>query len=157
MASFYPWQVYYAWSVFRRNDLLKLELRPGDWENLAFGGMLVITSWSIFLKVWTYDNGLMMAALGMALLSGLGLAELERRSLPAPAAQTKNAGQAAALLLGIIQLAILIYNPVEQIPAQKDKVAGEAFVGRLEQLFGEVLVFNHGFYSHLAGKTDIPA
>lgn len=93
-----------------------------------------------------------MAALGMALLSGLGLAELEQRFLPVTTAQTGNAGHAAALLLGIIQLAILLYNPVEQIPAQKDKAAGEAFVGRLEQLFGEVLVFNHGFYSRLAGK-----
>jgi hypothetical protein len=144
--------VYYAWSVFRRSDLFRLELRPGDWENLAFGGILVITSWSIFLKVWTYDNGLMIAALGMALLSGLGLAEFERRLLPATTAHTGNAGHAAALLLGLIQLAILIYNPVEQIPAQKDKAAGEAFIGRLEQLLGEVLVFNHGFYSHLAGK-----
>jgi hypothetical protein len=142
----------YAWSVIRRTHLHKLELIPNEWENLALGGVLVITSWSIFLKVWTYDNGLMMASLGMALLSGLGLAELFRRVTYVAEGQTGNLGLAIGLLLAIIQFVYLAYNPVEQIPTRQDKAAADAFVHKIEQLPGEVLVFNHGFYSHLAGK-----
>jgi len=144
--------LFYTWSVFRRSRLYKLELIPKDWENLAFGWVLVITSWSIFLKVWTYDNGLMIASLGIALLSGFGLAEVYRHSTNEHEARAGNVGLAVCLLLAIAQFVYLAYNPVEQLPTRLDKAAAEAFVQKIEQLPGEVLVFNHGFYSHLAGK-----
>lgn len=144
--------IFYTLSVFRRSRLYKLELIPKDWESLAFGWVLVITSWSIFLKVWTYDNGLMMASLGIALLSGFGLADVYRRSTNEHEEYAGNVGLTVCLLLAIAQFVYLVYNPVEQLPTRQDKAAAEAFVQKIEQLPGEVLVFNHGFYSHLAGK-----
>lgn len=118
------------------------------WNHIGLAGALVLTSWSIYFKTWTYDNGFMPACLGLALLGGLGYAELERRS----GAWGVRAPLAGALL-ALAQLAMLLYSPAAQLPTQSDRQAAQSFLERLNNLPGEVWVFNHGFINHLVGKT----
>lgn len=112
---------------------------------------LVLASWAVYQKVWTYANGLMPAAMGLALLTGLGLG----RVWPSGAAQHRRACRAAVvvgLCLVVCQFSLLAYNPVEQLPSREDRLAGEALVARLSELPGEVLVYHRGYLATQAGK-----
>jgi hypothetical protein len=60
---------------------------------------------------------------------------------------------AIASLLVLWQFYLLIYNPIQQLPTQQDREAGDRFIQLLKSLDGQVLVFNHGYYSTLAGKA----
>jgi len=123
------------------------------WQNLSLGAALLLTSWSIFLKVWTYDNGFMPACAGLGMLAGLGygrVLKLTQRSLWRGLDSLFRGG---VLVLLLCQFAALFYNPLEQLSTNKDREAAEQFISRLSDLPGEVLVFNHGFVNYMAGKN----
>jgi len=48
----------------------------------------------------------------------------------------------------------LIYNPLSQIPTQKDLEAGREFIDKVAQIKGEVFVPYHGYLPLLAGKKS---
>jgi hypothetical protein len=136
---------WYAGSILSQTRLLRLEGPETAWQLLGFGAALILASWSISIKTWTYENGYLPACLGLALLAGLACGNLARRARPALAF--------SAWALLILQLGLLAYNPVAQLPSRQDRQAASAFVQRLASLPGEVFLFNHGYYSFLAGKT----
>jgi 4-amino-4-deoxy-L-arabinose transferase-like glycosyltransferase len=54
------------------NGLIRLKLPGQMWQNLSLTAATLAASGSVFLKSWTYDNGYIPAAVGIALLIGLG-------------------------------------------------------------------------------------
>jgi len=56
---------------------------------------------------------------------------------------------AAALL----QLILLLYNPLHHLPAAADRQAGEALVRRIAAVQGELWIPSHGYLARLAGKS----
>jgi hypothetical protein len=123
--------------------------------NVAFACILIASSWITLLDRWTYDNDFLPACLGIAILSGLGFAEISR--------QIERGGQrkymplffnGALLGLFLLQFSLLVYNPLAQIPSQADRTLWAEFVSRLEKLPGEVWVPTHGYVNYLAGKTS---
>jgi hypothetical protein len=59
---------------------------------------------------------------------------------------------AVAVLVGL-QFVVFRYNPVAQVPTRADRVAGDRFISLLRELPGEVLVWSHGHYEEMAGKS----
>jgi hypothetical protein len=150
--------VFYAILVIRKTFQLRWDTPAGEWECLGLGGALILASWSIFIKTWTYDNGFMLASLGVSLLAGLGTARILDWGKPHLEPRTGRSGLPVSfksLTLGVLflQFGLLFYNPVEQLPTAADRSKAESFVQLVASLPGEVLVFNHGFVNHLAGKT----
>lgn len=149
---------FFTFLVLRKTLQLRGDTPSGEWECLGLGGALVLASWSIFIKTWTYDNGFMLASLGVSLLAGLGAARILEWGHPRPEPETISSGLPASfkiLTLGLffLQFGLLVYNPVEQLPTATDRSKAEDFVRLVADLPGEVLVFNHAFINHLAGKT----
>lgn len=129
-----------------------ISLLPPIWGYLALAGGLLGSSWSVSLQIWTYDNGLMPVMLGLCLLAGVavGLVGMLHHVWPRYVVLLL---QLFVPLLIIWQFRLLAYNPWEQLPTEQDRLAGEQFVAQLAALPGEVLVFQHGFFSYLANKT----
>ncbi|MBK8164770.1 MAG: glycosyltransferase family 39 protein [bacterium] len=125
---------------------------------LAFTLSLMAGSWSVYLKQWTYVNGLMPACLGLALMTGVALGRLRAWSLRETGfrqpwfGRAASVALAASLLLVLAQFAILLRAPGRILPSAADRAASHAFVERLSGLDGSVLVFSHGSYARLAGK-----
>jgi hypothetical protein len=128
------------------------ELPPNFWLNLGFAGALLLASWSVFLKIWTYANGYLPACLGLALLSGLALGRVMALADPGEGSRFKWI-KAAALSLCLLQFLFLAYLPWQQLPTTADREAAKAFVRKVAKLPGEVLVFSHGHYNYLASNT----
>jgi hypothetical protein len=125
------------------------------WHCLGFSLALILTSWSIFFKIWTYNNDLMPACAGIAILSGIGAREFFSRgryNLDFPK-QARPSLETAIISLLVIQFVCLVYNPIELIPDSKTYQKTEKFIARLQSLPGEVFSFSHGFVNYLAGKT----
>ena len=147
--------LYYGYLVIARSKLVPLILPTRMWENAGLGAALVLTSWSIYLKTWTYDNAMMMACLGISLLAGLALVEIYRPNGLGEQSQRNVTGwRTYASILLLMQFLFLVYNPMDQLPKREDRVAAQAFLKRVEGLSGEVLLFNHGFMNDQAGKTQ---
>jgi hypothetical protein len=145
--------VVYLILTLRETDLRSWKWDERPWQNLGFGLALLLASWSVFFKVWTYDNGYMPAALGLALLSGLGMGKLYNAALPLLKTESLiTLAKTAAAVLLIIQFAILYYNPLAQLPTRQDRQAGEELVNFIRALPGKVWLFSHGNYNELAGK-----
>jgi hypothetical protein len=150
--------IFYGVYVVRRSWPRFAEVEAGALESLGLGGALILASWSVFIKTWTYDNGFMLASLGSALLAGLGVSVILNRkdSLGGGGAGSSSvpAGiKAITLGLILLQFGLLFYNPLGQIPTLADRSKAEAFVHKVAGLPGEVLVFQHGYVNRLAGKT----
>jgi hypothetical protein len=145
----------FAFDGQRKAGLRRWRWPEPTWQCLGFSCALVLTSWSIFFKIWTYNNDLMPACAGIALLAGLAAQESFSRSrsrldFPKP---TRPALEKVVLGLLVIQFVCLIYNPIPLIPNGKTYQKTEKFIARLESLPGEVFSYNHGFVNYLAGKT----
>ena len=52
----------------------------------------------------------------------------------------------------VIQMVILLYNPLKYIPSQRSIDFGKAFIERISEIEGEVFIPFHQFYAYLAGK-----
>ena len=112
---------------------------------------LLAASWSVFLKVWTYDNDLMPIALGSALMGGLAYGEYANWYQQFQGRKQTFYWGAIVLMLAA-QFFLWRYNPLRQLPTQQDASLGQEFVEHIASLEGDVWVFNHGFYTALAGK-----
>jgi hypothetical protein len=125
------------------------------WLILGFSFTLILTSWSIFFKIWTYNNDLMPACAGIAMLTGLGARETFSRGgyNPDIPKKARPSLETVTISLLVIQFICLAYNPIELIPNSKIYQKTEKFITRLETLPGDVFSYNHGFVNYLAGKT----
>ncbi|MEW6482413.1 MAG: hypothetical protein AB1397_05365, partial [bacterium] len=59
-----------------------------------------------------------------------------------------------AILYGmlIIHFIITFYNPLSQIPTEKDKACGESFLSQISSIQGDIFIPYHGFYLTKIGK-----
>lgn len=141
----------YAATALRQARLFEWRWPLQACEVLGLGAALLLASWSVFVKTWTYDNGFLPACLGLALLSGMAAAREGGRAEP-EGGRVAPGLRIGALALLLIQFGLLFYNPAEQLPTKEDRTEAERFVQQLAGLPGEVLVFNHGYLGALAGK-----
>jgi len=134
--------------------LPQVALRPAHiWHNLSLAAALILAAWSIFFKVWVYDNAFMPACLGLALLAGWGIGQIMKRVAANPSGGQNAWVTSGGWLLVILQFGWLYYPPLAQLPSSADRAAAGRFVTRLENLPGEVFIFQHGFFGPLAGKS----
>jgi hypothetical protein len=118
---------------------------------LALAGM-VTAAWSGRLHDGGYNNALLPAYTGLAILSVLGAWTLVR---PPATSGPRRAGVTAAVYLACVaQFGLLWYNPAAQIPSREDVRAGRELVAALAGFPGEVFVPQHGYLSELAGKRS---
>ena len=122
------------------------------WLPVVFALGLIATSWNIYLNEGTYSNGLMPACMGFALLGGLAVAWVQQQL-----GRPYHYGVVIVLSLLIVQTALLYYLPAKVLPSEENREASDKFVSFLESIPGEVLVYDHGYISTLAGKRHIHA
>ena len=111
-------------------------------EVVAVGGMFA-GAWVARLHRGGYDDVLIPAYAGTALLVGLAVGYLRSR---------RAAAQAAVAAVCLVQLAALAYDPADQVPRSRDVTAGRAFVAAVRAVPGDVLVVSHPWYGVMAGK-----
>ena len=152
------WPAFLLASLYAALEYKSARQRPGGWQGfpwqyLGFGSALILVSWSIYFKVWTYDNAMMPACLGLALLAGLAygrLFSLEQDTtlllLHAPGIFF------SGIALCLLQLGLLFYNPLQQLPSPENRDKAGEFVQFTRQLPGKVWVINHTHFGYLAGK-----
>jgi hypothetical protein len=133
----------------------KVNLRE-RWNLYGFIAALILTSWSIYFKVWTYRNDLIPACAGLAILGGLAAGDLITRTQANPSIEKRGPSFTHLLVVILLfaQFVTLIYNPKEVLPDDKIYRKSERIVQRLQSLPGEVLIFSHGTVAFLAGKTS---
>lgn len=135
--------------VFRVDGIAGLVESDSVWQNVGFCAALLAASWSVYVKVWTYENGLIPACIDLAMLAGLGYARGVKFLLRSP----RWLVHAGMLALVLCQFVLLAYNPLEQVPGSTERDAWSQSVDRIRGLEGEALVFHHGFVNHLAGEA----
>jgi len=115
---------------------------------------LLGSAWWLRMFRGSYDNALLPACAGVALLFGLGGDALRARLAAAAPARARGALEAALALAALAQLALLAWNPLAQIPTAADRAAGERLIENLRQAPGPVLVPSHPY---LAARAGMPA
>jgi 4-amino-4-deoxy-L-arabinose transferase-like glycosyltransferase len=119
---------------------------------LLAGAGLVAAAWFGRLHRGGYDNALLPAYAGLAVLGAIcAWALTQTRSAPGPGQKTLTIAVYAAC---IVQLGLLWYDPVAQIPSRQDAQAGKELVATLAGFPGEVFMPHHGYLSELAGKRS---
>ena len=110
-------------------------------------------AWLSRLHTGGYDNVLFPAYAALSILFGLAIHTAFEFIRAASAGKWKSM-QICVYLICIIQFFGLRYNPIAQIPTQKDLEAGGAFINTMSQLSGDILVPYHGYLPTLAGKRS---
>jgi hypothetical protein len=106
---------------------------------------LIASAWVSRLHTGGYENVLMPAYAGIALLAGLtcsGLVSGRHRQVVRP----------LLVVTLFVQLGLLVYPIGTQIPTAADRAAGTQLIARLRALPGPVVVIRHPWYATLAGK-----
>jgi 4-amino-4-deoxy-L-arabinose transferase-like glycosyltransferase len=133
---------YLAWARMAKQDGVL-------WFYLPVGASLVLPTWWVRIHDGAYANDVLPAYLGIALLFGLALHAFTR--LPV-ARQWRRAVAVATLVAGIVQFALLRYDPTAQLPTATDRRAGRDLLALLHHTPGDVLVADHPYYAALVGK-----
>lgn len=124
--------------------------RPVGFWSVLLAGTAGTAIW-VQLHLGAAENNLLPTFAVLAVLGALGVERLAKVAARLPDIQHT---AALALIYGLflLQLWRLAYNPLQYVPADGDRQAGQALVQRLAQFNGEVLVPQHGFVAWLAGK-----
>jgi dolichyl-phosphate-mannose-protein mannosyltransferase len=112
---------------------------------------LVLSSWAVRAFPASYENVLLAACAGLAIAFGLGWNAVAR-TLDHAAPEARRPLATFVAMLGIAQFALLIWNPMKQLPGPDDASMGARLVDALRRSPGEVLVPCHDFISVRAGK-----
>jgi len=118
--------------------------RPFAGVELVAVGAMIASAWISRLHRGGYDDVLIPAFAGMALLVGLAVGRLR---------PTRAAASLAMAGACLIQLALLSYDPGAQVPTSADVAAGNSFVAAVRAVPGDVLVVSHPWYAEMAGKA----
>ncbi len=136
---------------------LVVKWRQGDRRSavfwLLFPAGLLGAAWMSRLSNGGYNNALIPAYAGLAMLFGLGTCEA-LRLIRARANRLQALAVIYVCLLCLIQFGTLRYNPVAQIPTQADVAAGQHMLQVISSLPGEVYMPSHGYLPALAGKRS---
>lgn len=146
--------------------------RPSFWFLVSLMAGVLGGSWMSSMKQGAFDNVLMPAYAGLALLFGIATHVPPRRRDP-EAHRPKERGRRGAtrtvsarsnvlrfatpsgvLLLCIIQFALLAYSPLDQVPSRADESAGHEVLAAIAQIQGPVFMPAHGYLATLAGKRS---
>ena len=118
---------------------------------LAFAGGMIGTAWFSRLEYGAYGNALLSAHALLAIGFGLALARFwQGPGSPVVAAFPRQ--NLFLLVVGLVQFALLVYNPLLLVPNAADRKAGDRLVATLAGIPGDVMVPGHGFLPYLAGK-----
>lgn len=110
---------------------------------LALAAGFMGLGWSLRLYPGGYDNVLVPAHAALALLGALAFAALtEGRAWTGPVAAT----------LFAVQLALVAWNPLAQVPTPADRAAGDQLVQGLRGLGGRVYFSSHTYLLERAGR-----
>lgn len=112
---------------------------------------IIGSGWLPRLKSGGYENNLMPAHAIIAILFGMAFHALWRYFQSIESDEKKRAAQVTLYLACLVQFAVVSYNPFSQIPTRQDREAGQAFVSRLAQFHGDILMPCHGYLATLAG------
>jgi 4-amino-4-deoxy-L-arabinose transferase-like glycosyltransferase len=112
---------------------------------------LIVSAWVPRLYRGGYDNVLMSAYAGVALAFGFGVAVVLAR-IDALAADARRTLMRVLALALSTQFVMLVYDPMTQIPTERDLATGRALVTALSQIEGRVLVPCHPYLLRMAGK-----
>ncbi|MBT3408694.1 hypothetical protein HN415_08510 [Candidatus Woesearchaeota archaeon] len=124
-------------------------------ENLIFYSLffLGMVGASFFSRIHQggYDNVLIPAYAIISILFGLSLHQILNNNKKI---QKNIILQTFVLIICILQFCCLFYNPFNQLPTNKDLVAGENLVKELKNIEGEVFIPFHGYLSIIADKKN---
>ena len=113
--------------------------------HLALAAGLVGAAWWLRCFRGSYDNALLPGLAAVSLLASAGWHDLRRRLEPG--------APASFLHLALFaQLALLVWNPLDQIPTRADREAGERLIAHIRTVPGPVLVPAHPWLAERAGK-----
>lgn len=135
-----------AW-LYRLARALKDKRDPLVFYSL-FALALIGTSWQIRMHQGAYVNVLMPACAALAILFAISFEKLREE------AGLSKAARVGLLAAALLQMVLLVYNPLTLLPSQEDRQAGQEFTRQLSQMPGNVLVFNHGYLARRVGKTS---
>jgi hypothetical protein len=108
-------------------------------------------SFSTLLHEGGYANSLIPTFAAAAMLFGLGYEAVQRRLAERPGPDTA-AYRTILNAAFLVQLLLLTYHPLAQVPSSGDRQAGEEFVASLRKIPGDVYVSAHPRLAQLAGK-----
>jgi 4-amino-4-deoxy-L-arabinose transferase-like glycosyltransferase len=134
-----------------------VEREPCEFYAAFFAG-LIASAWHLTLYRGGYDNVLLPACLAAALAGGLGWGWIgaASRASAAPAQRAARSAAPRAALLAtlaiVVQLAILAYDPLAQIPTTADRIEGQHLVETLENLPGRLFIPSHDYLARRAGR-----
>ena len=142
----------------------RVERETREFYTFFFAG-LIASAWHLTLYRGGYDNVLLPAFLAAALAGGLGwgwIATAPRAGAatpaprPAPASAPRPAAGARARLVAtlafVVQLALLAWDPIAQIPSRADRMEGQHLVETLENLPGRLFIPSHDYLARRAGR-----
>jgi 4-amino-4-deoxy-L-arabinose transferase-like glycosyltransferase len=118
---------------------------------LAGIGMLG-AAWLSRLSSGGYNNVLLPAYAFISILFGLGIHSVFEHTRFV-SVDHSGSFRIVICLAAIIQFLALIYNPLKQVPSQKDLETGRSFINQVAQIQGEILVPYHGYLPAMAGKA----
>jgi hypothetical protein len=116
---------------------------------LAVG--MIMASWLMRLHSGGWVNGLFPAYAALALFFGVGIITLISITSDLPL-EKRSPILVALYVACLLQFIGLLYDPASHIPTEQDRQAGNAFIERLANTEGDVLLFAHGYYAAMAGK-----
>lgn len=126
------------------------------WQDTAFYLMaacgMLGGAWISRLETGAFHNVLFPAYAIIAILFGLGLHRLGELFNEKYSAKKTWLGATVCILAGA-QFFLLLYNPLALIPSKADRQAGRELIAKMARLNGEVLLFDHGYLSTMAGKN----
>jgi hypothetical protein len=140
-----------ALPVFLVGRLLQRDLPAVRFWALAALGMLGM-AWGASLNLWSGNNVVLPAFAILSAGFGLGLAECLKR-LDGPQRQVR-AFRNYALVLGLLELAFVHYNPRATSPLRSDVEGGQRFVAAIRALPGAVFGPEFPELVYQAGKGD---
>jgi hypothetical protein len=120
---------------------------------LTFSIGLILCAWSSRIHLGGYDNVLMPAFWGIAILFGLGLNEFLNIFSKNDTKQN-NYIKLFVFMAVIAQFFVLFYNPLSQMPKEQDWAYGNKLINELKQTEGEVYIPDHQYIARYAGKKS---
>jgi 4-amino-4-deoxy-L-arabinose transferase-like glycosyltransferase len=132
----------------------RVERETREFYACLFAG-LIASAWHLTLYRGGYDNVLLPAYLAAALAGGLGwgwIAAGPPRGAGTSRAPAGPSWRPAATLALVVQFALLVWDPLAQIPTLADRTEGQHLVETLGNLPGRLFIPSHDYLARRAGR-----
>lgn len=142
----------FATSVFYLVSPLNLNKKSRLFYLLVATGMIG-ASWLARLEHGAYENSLIPAYTAICILFGLGINEL-MKFVQVKFKNNRKLIEICVYSICLLQLGILKYNPILQIPNQGDLEAGKQLLNTISQIQGDVYMPFHSYLPTLVSKNS---